>query len=190
MSLPKLLRTTKQKLKPSATLSLTGGGPTAAATLPFNQQTQEQDQWCWSAVTVSVSRHYDASSSWTQCSLVNTELNRGDCCWDGSGSDCNKPWTLDRPLSRTDNLDRMQGSSAPFSDLIVEIDQSRPLACRIGWFSGGGHFVVLHGYSDSDQGSWVTVADPFYGPSTYVYDVFRSSYRSSGSWTHSYYTQQ
>ncbi len=190
MSLPKLLERTKQKLKPIRAFSVATRSPTVAATFPFNQQTQVQDQWCWSAVTVSVSRHYDASSSWTQCSLVNAELNQSNCCSDGANSNCNKPWVLDSPLSRTNNLDRMEGSAASFSDVTAEVDQGRPLAVRIGWFLGGGHFVVLHGYSDGDQGSWVTVADPFYGPSTYVYDVFRSTYRNTGSWTHSYFTQQ
>ena len=189
MSLPKLLRTTKRKLNPTAMLAAAGGGPPISATLPFSQQAQEQDQWCWAAVTVSVSHYYDHGSAWTQCSLVDAELSRGDCCWNGSISVCNRPWVLDSPLNRTGNLDRMENMVSPFPDVVIEINSNRPLSCRIGWFSGGGHFVVIHGYSDGANGSWVTVGDPFYGPSTYVYDVFCANYRSSGVWTHSYYTQ-
>lgn len=188
MSLPKLLQTTKQKIKLPATAAM-GGAPPSAATLPFSQQTQQQDQWCWAAVTVSVSLFYNATSGWSQCSLVNAEFSRGDCCWNGSSSTCNKPWTLDNPLSRTGNLNAMHLSSAPFPDVVSEIGSKHPLGCRIGWTNGGGHFVVVHGYSDGANGSWVTVEDPFFGPSTYVYSVFCMSYRNSGKWTHSYFTQ-
>ncbi len=190
MSLPRLLKRTRRKLNPTAMLEEMGGGPAISATLPFHQQTQEQELWCWAAVTVSVSHFYDSSSVWTQCSLVNAEFGREDCCWNGGASDCDRTWVLDSPLSRTSNLDRAENMVASFQDTVIEIDSNRPLGCRIGWFSQGGHFVVLHGYSDGANGSWVTVADPFYGPSTYVYDVFCTSYRSSGLWTHSYYTQQ
>jgi hypothetical protein len=191
MSLPDLLKTTKQKLDPMGALSAVGGAaPASSATLSFSEQTQEQDQWCWAAVTVSVSHFYDPASGWIQCSLVNAEFGRGDCCWNGNASPCNQPWSLDSPLSRTANLNRMEGNATLFQDLIIEIDRGRLLGCRIGWTSGGGHFVVIQGYSDGANGSWVSVADPFYGPSTYTYDSFCTSYRNSGQWTHSYYTQQ
>lgn|SRR2546425_3447556 len=190
MSLPEFLKKTKQKLDPMGLLSAVGGAPQALSrTLLFSEETQQQDQWCWAAVTVSISHFYDAASDWTQCTLVNAELSRSDCCWNGSTLSCNRPWTLERPLSRTNNLNWMDGSAAAFPDVVTEIDNHRPLGCRVGWSAGGGHFVVVHGYSDGANGSWVSVADPFYGPSTYTYDVFCTSYRNSGQWTHSCYTQ-
>jgi papain like cysteine protease AvrRpt2 len=188
MSLPKLLQETKQKIKFPAIAAM-GGAPQSSATLPFSQQRQQQDQWCWAAVTVSVSLFYDAGTGWTQCSLVNAELSRVDCCSNGSSSACNKPSTLDAPLSRTGNLRGMNQTLAPFPDVVSEIGSKHPLGCRIGWALGGGHFVVVRGYSIGANGSWVNVADPFYGPSTYVYSVFCTSYRNSGKWTHSYFTQ-
>lgn len=190
MSLPELLKKTTQKLDPTGLLSAVGGAPqTSSGDLTFSEETQEQDQWCWAAVTVSISHFYDAASVWTQCTLVNAELNRGDCCWNGSVSPCNRPWTLNDPLSRTNNLNWMDGAAVAFPDIIIEINNRRPLCCRIAWASGGGHFVVMQGYSDGANGPWVSVADPFYGPSTYDYDAFCTSYRNSGQWTHSYYTQ-
>lgn len=189
MSLPKLLQTTKQKITLPMIDSAMGGAPPNAATLPFSQQTQQQDQWCWAAVTVSVSLFYNAGSGWSQCSLVNAEFGRSDCCMNGGLSFCNQPHVLDKPLSRTGNLNVMRQTAAPFPDVASEIDNKHPLGCRIGWTAGGGHFVVVHGYSDGANGSWVNVADPFYGPSTYVYSVFCTSYRNSGQCTHSYFTQ-
>lgn len=189
MSLPKLLQTTKLEIKLPMIDSAMGGAPQSAATLPYSQQTQQQDQWCWAAVTVSVSLFYNASSGWSQCSLVNAELSRSDCCMNGGLSVCNQPRVLDAPLSRTGNLNQMTVSSTLFPDVVSEIGSKHPLSCRIGWPDGAGHFVVVHGYSNGANGSWVTVEDPFFGPSTYVYSVFCTSYRNSGTWTHSYFTQ-
>ena len=189
MSLPILLQTTKQKITLPMMEAAMGGGPQSAATLPFSQQTQQQDLWCWAAVTVSVSLFYNAGSGWSQCSLVNAEVGRSDCCFNGGLSVCNKTSTLDAPLSRTGNLNVMHNSLVPFPDVVSEIGSNHPLGCRIGWPDGNGHFVVVHGYSDGANGSWVSVADPFYGSSTYVYDAFCTSYRNSGKWTHSYFTQ-
>src|SRR5262249_49866891 len=62
--------------------------------LHFTMQHQEQTQWCWSATATSVSQYYNAASTWTQCSLVNAELGRTDCCSAPSSNDCNQPWTL------------------------------------------------------------------------------------------------
>jgi len=184
MALPEFLMKTSEALGAAPI----GGGLAGSETLEFTEQHQEQDQWCWAAVSVSVSHFYDAASTWTQCDLVNAELNRSDCCWNGSTSQCDRPWNLNSPLSRTQNLNTMDNSAALFADLISEIDNRRPIGCRIGWFAGGGHFVVIHGYSTSG-GQWVTVGDPFYGPSTYSYDGFCSAYRNSGEWTHTYNTQ-
>lgn len=189
MDLPTLVKSSRQKLDPAAISPALASGPADSGTLLYWQETQEQDQWCWAAVTVSVSKFYDPASSWTQCSLVNAELNRDDCCWDGGSSGCNRPWTLEAPLSETNNLNWTDGSAAVFPDIAAEINNRRLLGCRIGWASGGGHFVVIHGFSDGPNGSWVSVADPFYGSSTYAYDVFCTNYRSNGEWTHSYFTQ-
>jgi hypothetical protein len=55
-------------------------------------QPQLQSQWCWAACSTSVSHLYDASSSWTQCRVVNAELGQTGCCQEGSSGQCNRPW--------------------------------------------------------------------------------------------------
>src|SRR5258706_6241077 len=104
MSLPKLLQTTRQKITLPAAAAAMGGGPETSATLSFSQQTQQQNLWCWAAVTVSVSLFYNAGSGWSQCSLVNAELGRSDCCFNGGLFVCYRTSTLDAPLSRAGNL--------------------------------------------------------------------------------------
>jgi hypothetical protein len=72
--------------------------------VPLERQAQLQSQWCWAACSTSISRLYDAGSSWTRCKVVNAELAQTRCCRDGSTSRCNQSWYLDRALTRTGEL--------------------------------------------------------------------------------------
>src|SRR5262245_50136888 len=114
--------------------------------LSFAMQHQQQTQWCWAAVSTSVSLYYDPSSTWTQCTVVNAELGQTTCCNNGSSAACNQPWYLDLALTRTGNLTAVTGGTTTFAGIRSEIDAGRLLGVRIGWSGGGGHFVVLEGY--------------------------------------------
>ena len=72
----------------------------SARTCGLTVEHQTQTQWCWAAVSNSVSHFYDAGSTWTQCTIVNAELGQSTCCSNGSSSACNKPWYLDKALTR------------------------------------------------------------------------------------------
>ncbi len=67
-----------------------------------------------------------------------------------------------------------------------EVDSGRLLGVRIGWSGGGGHFVLVEGYQVSP--GMVYVEDPISGAFDVSYDVFRTAYQSTGSWTHTYRT--
>ena len=159
--------------------------------LCFTMQHQEQTQWCWSATATSVALYYNAASAWTQCTLVNAELGRSDCCTNPSSGDCNRPWTLSTALARVGHLASVFVTSTSFADVRGELDNGRPLGVRIGWSGGGGHFNVIGCYT------WnallglqsVQIEDPWYGTSVWDYDTFRTAYQGTGSWTHSYRTQ-
>jgi hypothetical protein len=155
--------------------------------LALSVQAQLQSQWCWAACSTGVSHFYDAGSSWTQCTVVNAELAQTSCCRDGSTGQCNRPWYLDRALTRTSNFARRAAGTAPLSTIRSQIDAGRPVGARIGWDGGGGHFVVISGCLDDATGM-LEVRDPMYGTSELSFASFASSYQGSGSWTHTYYT--
>ncbi|MCW4049621.1 MAG: C39 family peptidase [Candidatus Bathyarchaeota archaeon] len=150
-------------------------------------QHQEQTNWCWAATAASVSRFFLATSNWTQCTVVNAELGRDDCCQNGSSSNCNVPWYLDRALQRTGNFVSMSPGSGNMSNIRQEIDNNRPLCIRVGWSGGGGHFLAIDGYNPGL--SMVAVDDPWYGASDVSLSVLQTAYQGSGSWTHRYRVQ-
>ncbi len=156
--------------------------------LSFTMQAQLQSQWCWSANATSVSHYFDSASAWTQCTVVNAELGQTTCCVDGSASQCNQPWYLNLALTRTGNLASWTGGTATMAQVQSEILDGRPVGARIGWAGGGGHFVMIAGYR-CDTVGYFDIRDPIYGSSDVAVATFTTSYRGSGSWTHTYYTE-
>jgi hypothetical protein len=159
---------------------------------------QQQTQWCWAAVSNSVSHYYDAGSTWTQCTIVNAELGQTGCCTNGATTACNQSWYLDRALTRVGCLLSMASGTLSFPTVKALINNTRPPCARQGWSGGGGHFMAIVCYFEGllglIAGSGTTakrlrISDPWYGDSVVDYDVFVSGYQGSGTWTHSYQTQ-
>jgi hypothetical protein len=158
---------------------LPGGG----RTLPFIMQRQEQTQWCWAATSISVSRYFNSSSRWTQCTMVNQSFNMTDCCVNGSSPGCNQPWFLDEALRISRNFHDIEPRRAGLPETTAEIDADRPLCLRIGWNTGGGHFVAIYGYS----GTMINIGDPWWGNSAIDFNNFPEQYQTGGNWTHTYW---
>jgi len=159
---------------------------------------QQQTQWCWAAVSNSVSHFYDAGSTWTQCTIVNAELGQTTCCTNGSTAGCNQPWYLDRALTRVGCLLSMASGTLSFATVKSLINSGRPPCARQGWSGGGGHFMAIVCYFEGLLGQLagagstarrLRISDPWYGDSVVDYTVFVSGYQGTGTWTHSYRTQ-
>ena len=194
MPIPSFLSPSSLNLSAQAPSALATGGSPAPQKhrLAFSIEKQEQANWCWSAVSVSVERFYDSNSTRTQCSLANEALQRQDCCADGGPAQdkCNKPWYLDRVLTITRNYDHMDASSLSFSDIVQQLNAGSAIGCRIGWFGGGGHFAVIIGSLVAASGTrYVDIADPIWPESQVAFDDFPSSYQTGGDWTHTYFTR-
>ena len=156
--------------------------------LAFNMQMQTESNWCWAAVSTSVSHFYWWLSTWTQCRVANAELGHNDCCNNPVPSACNVPWYLDRALTRTNNFVSMTGQ-ASFQQVKNEINAGRPVGARIGWNGGGGHFMMIYGYSRILSMEYFDIDDPIFGKSHLAVSDFASNYRGSGTWTHTYFTK-
>ena len=150
----------------------------------YEMQRQEQTNWCWSAVTTSTSIYYDPNSDWTQCELANAVLNQTTCCQDGS--ECNKPFQLNKALELSENLDHHARGAQRLDTVQDEANAARPLAACIAWGGGGFHFVVLAGVGVNGM---VAVEDPWDGSSYIAYDQLQNRYKGRGKWAWSYFTK-
>lgn len=167
--------------------------------LSFTLQKQLQSEWCWAAITASVSKHYNPDSPWCQCKLATKmtgSKTTGDqgCCSRPYTKDlahtCNQPQYLERALRMVGRL-----AAAPtagpltFSNIQKEILAGRPVCARIRWGRATvGHFVLIYGCRKSKRGGqWLYVEDPLYGNSTWLYSEFCRNYQyADGRWSHTY----
>ncbi len=147
--------------------------------LSVEQVYQNQTQWCWAGTSKAVLDYYGFNYTQEQIALYGTN-GTNDWNWlygESSG-----------PTRRGINLILMHfGSLATtsytraltLSESTAKINEVKPFFIRWGWSSGGGHFVVGHGFS----GSTLYLMDPWYGPTINTYSWVVSG--SSHTWTHS-----
>jgi len=169
-----------------------GAGTRTSNILSFIMDFQTQTNWCWAAVSKSVASFFDSTSNWTQCSVANaalkSKLGAISCCKNPVNRKCNIPWYLGRALAVVGAFVRRVNNAESFSTVKSEISSGRPLCVRVGWSSGGGHFLSIIGWVKTRSGEkFYEVTDPIYGRQTVKVAKFKTSYRGTGRWTHSYY---
>lgn len=159
--------------------------------LGFVMPVQQQTNWCWAANALGVAQYYNPATTWTQCSVANSQLSRTDCCGTGAATACNVPQVLDNPLQIVGHLDHMVIAVTDFATVAAEIDSGRPHCLRIVWSGGGAHFIAAIGYIGSNPatGEYLSVDDPIYGPSDVAYATLQTSYRTIGTWERSFFTK-
>ncbi|MFN5298973.1 MAG: papain-like cysteine protease family protein [Planctomycetaceae bacterium] len=181
---------------PLAAAGLAFAGPVGGAAVPagpvllgFRMQPQVHSNWCWAATGASTDRFYRTTSTRTQCSVANLEMGSTNCCQ--SPAPCNQQRSLSSVLTKLGCLapNGFVTGRLTFAQLRTYLTARRPVAVRIQWSGGGGHFVVLDGVETSGNVQFVTVRDPASGTTRVAYSTFCTAYRGSGMWTHSYLTQ-
>lgn len=157
-----------------------GGGPAPSqvtgTVASFAMETQQEQQWCWAAVTQSVERwrgnaitqseiasfHIDPLAAGLICSHPLGGTGSGTLC-KGCQADCGDPHSLTQVLDGRGRLtpNGATNNAPSFAEVRKSIDADRPLPVRIEWGGGKGHFVCVTGYAVDGAGiEWVTVHDP------------------------------
>jgi hypothetical protein len=116
MPLPNFLSASLQPLATPAGSPVGGAAPISQ--LNLSMQPQQQTNWCWSAVSVSVKLFYSPGFPITQCDQANRQLSQKTCCANGASSACNVTWFLDRALSGLNNLAAFNGGTTPLSGVV------------------------------------------------------------------------
>lgn len=140
---------------------------------------QEQPNWCWSAVTQAVKRWSGHPVSQTDVATAHVahngrpltctpphqkESNGADCATDGScAALCNDPHILSVVLRENELFSEYisEGEAPKFNDLVSCINANKPAPCRVQWSTGGGHFILVVGWTVDQTGAQlVHVLDP------------------------------
>jgi hypothetical protein len=156
----------------------------------FVQERQQETNWCWAAVAVSVAECNGSTQRWTQCTLAAAEFTR-PCCLDPDR--CNEPHSLAQSLTRTQNLqDNGHKTTTLRIDTIdKELRKGRPIPIRILRNDGTAHFMVISGYDLlADGRQLLTIQDPWFGRNQIRYDdLLRTNTYRGGRWSDSYLTE-
>ena len=181
---------------PTRKLSLSKIAALAAAApirIPFRVQRQgRHGQWCWAAVTASVSGYPDPpfSNPVTMCKLASDVLDRR-CCDNPTEEGCEVQNSLDGPLARIGRLREpvINGFLGPAA-VATELRADLPLPIRVAWTrsGNGGHFIAIRGISMIPGGVQYDVTDPIHGESSVMGAALISGgyLARGGTWTHSY----
>jgi hypothetical protein len=146
------------------------------------------EKWCWAAIASALGRYYGTSQA-SQSALASQVLGK-DCT--GFASDpsvreaADAVSRLDRALRAVDCYSHWSPGKPLFERVQFEINHGRPLAARIGWHAGAGHYVLVHGYRS--EGRKLLVADPLHGAGEYTYADFPAAYLHRGAWTETFWT--
>lgn len=158
--------------------------------LSFTMQSQIYSNWCWAATATSVVKFYTPASTWTQCKVACSEKGLTTCCNTPVPAACNTYGTLGSSLTTVGRFNKSEAaSSTTFAKIKTEILAGRPVGARTAWSGGGAHFVAIYGYQEIGATKYLMIDDPISGKQTMTWATFQTSYRNSGTWTHTYYTK-
>jgi len=143
-----------------------GGAPRALAqpvVLKIKQEFQQGREWCWAACIQMVLEYYNPNQKKSQCEIVgiklhdpnhqcsdNPDLNLDDC----EAVDMEQAW-------RDCGIEKVvpEDTRPTFDAIKAELRSGRPIEVGILWSEGGGHAVLIKGWSAAPPESLV-INDP------------------------------
>ncbi|MDQ7947243.1 MAG: papain-like cysteine protease family protein [Pedobacter sp.] len=160
--------------------------------LPYRVQKQILTQWCWAAVSSSISKCYNEFSSWSQNKIASVQLKQ-DCSVvfpPSSPAELNQLEGLNDALVITGNYAGILNRPLKLAEIILQIKVGRPIGCQIARIDGQTHFVCLFGYNADTFALYI--GDPAfegeYAVRIIAYEEFKDNY-DGGRWVRSYPTQ-
>lgn len=146
---------------------------------------QEHSQWCWAGSTQMV--FYFKAKTYSQCAIANYAEGINYAC--GNSTFDWQDYTANAPQS-TDTVSSILQAGGLSSSVTGRLSQatsnsyingSRPYIILWEWTGGGGHFVVVKGYS----GSTLYINDPWPGHGSYTRSYSSTVSSSDRSWYNS-----
>jgi len=144
---------------------------------------QEQTNWCWAGSSQAILHYYNMPVTQVEIAQYGTE-GANEWNWLYGSSELPTRRGIDMILDHFAGLQSIAGDyiyALPYSEVVAEIDSLQPFVTRIGWTTGGGHFIDCYGYEQNN----LYLMDPWPGNGYTIYDY---NYYSNGSpdfaWTH------
>ena len=106
---------------------------------------QKTSMWCWAASAEMVMNY--AGHDVTQCAQANHEFGRTDCCNSPTPGPCVSGGWPEFPIWKFASQTLADGIALTFAQIVAQIDANLPVCFSWHWQGGGGHMMVVRGYS-------------------------------------------
>jgi|HubBroStandDraft_3_1064219.scaffolds.fasta_scaffold78826_3 hypothetical protein len=144
--------------------------------MPFPMEQQQEPDWCWNAVAISVERYFDPKYKKTQQQFAVQVLGPPP-------ADADQPYNLSMALSKIGLANKNLQGHLTFPDIKSQLDANLPVCVHIAWYEGGSHYVVISGYQFSSVNApQLLVSDPILQDDNVIvwdYDAFVLAYSPS-----------
>lgn len=166
-------------------------GPAASAqskVLSVPQRTQEHSEWCWAGSSQMVLGFFGVNP--TQCAEANYSLGINYACgntnfnWNSNANSPNSTNAVSSILNAWGVNASVFNGYFYSSTVQTHINNSKPFIILWQWTGGGGHFVVVKGYS----GSYLYINDPWPGNGSYTRTYSSTVSASDRYWYNTCYT--
>ncbi|SFW67531.1 papain-like cysteine protease family protein [Amycolatopsis australiensis] len=127
---------------------------TAAVSLNYSQQVQQNDEWCWAADGASIEQFHGAPTSQEEFCAAGKGTSPGYCPNEAAQID-----EIVNGFHGTGFSAESAGGAVSFSTITQQIDAGDPALTGIYWSTGGGHAEVIYGYDAANRS--IDVGDPW-----------------------------
>jgi hypothetical protein len=174
-------------------LSVGGAAGGDEIVLDFSVQPQEMTEWCWAAVASSVAQYLSPDGSGPdQCRIAGGLLHKS-CCTTPRPEACNATYELHLALDYVGCLRQMLTSEyLNVEDIAGELRAGLPIAIRVGWDNGEGHYLCIYGLQKTFEGVKLALSDPIFGDGAMLWSaLIGGGYQGAGGgWTDTYVLQR
>lgn len=147
----------------------------ASRALPYTQQVQRYDEWCWAADGASVERYHGDSTTQEEFCAATKGTAVGDCPNETASMSEIVGGFRATGYRATDVY-----SALSWNGVRGQIDAGHPAITVIDWATGGAHAQTVYGYDAGNQ--TISVGDPWAGYQryqTYTYNSYLANSRFS-----------
>jgi len=141
---PKGIKKPEYKLETKQPISTKG----LTCSLPIPLRPQETSMWCWAASGKMVMEFVQPGLVVSQCEEANSYYSRTDCCKSPIPEPCINGGGWDVLAKYGFSFNRRDGSPLSWDELKSQICANKPVMFAWAWDGGGGHMMVVTGFSD------------------------------------------
>lgn len=127
---------------------------------------QQESNWCWAASGQMTMNYIHPASNVIQCTEANQNFGQTSCCQTPGSTQCNNKngsWPNYGLYNFNADMTDYTGTANATSFLAIQSQiacAGKPFAFSWHWAGGGGHMMVVVGYSTVDGVNYVTFNNP------------------------------